>query len=293
MKIKKKKIGQKEYFYLEHSFREGTKITKKELYLGSKIPKDIEEIKIKFNYEIMKEKYYSKFELIKKNFSKEFKAMPISAKEKDLNYFMVKFTYDTNRIEGSTITLKETAKILEQGITPQNKPIEDIKETEAHKKVFYEMINYQKDLSLQIILKWHQLLLEKTHPDIAGRIRTHQVKVAGSKAEFPVPAEMDFLLEEFIQWYNQNKKKLAPLELAVLVHLKFVSIHPFSDGNGRMSRLLMNFILHKNHYPMLNVKYTNRDSYYNALERAQVKKQEKIFTLHIFRRYLKEFNKYL
>lgn len=292
MNIKKKIIGTKEYFYLEHSFRKGSKVIKKELYLGSKIPSNLKEIKAQFQAKILQEQFYDKFELIKKNFSTEFQALPPSAKEKDLNYFMIKFTYDTNRIEGSTITLKETAKILEQGITPINKPLHDIKETEAHRKVFFEMINCSKDLSLQLILKWHKLLLNSTQPDIAGRIRTHQVRVAGSKMIFPLPVEIDLLLKEFMTWYHKNKTR-HPVELAALVHLKFVSIHPFTDGNGRISRLLMNFILHRHNYPMLNIKYTKRDSYYNALERSQLKKDDSFFIRHTFGRYLKEFKQYL
>ena len=293
MHIGMKSVKGKQYYYLEHSFREKDKLMKKEVYLGSEIPKNIEEIKTNFIYELMKEKYFDLFENIRKNFSQELRTMPASVKEKYLNYFIIKFTYDSNRIEGSTITLKETAKILEWGISPQNKPVKDIKETESHQQVFNEMIKCEKDLSWQIILKWHQLLLQQTQPDAAGKVRQHQVKVAGSSAQFPIPAELDILIKEFFSWYNQNKEKVHPLELAALVHLKFVSIHPFSDGNGRISRLLMNFILNKKGYPMLNIKYSNRDSYYNALERAQTKQQEKVFILNIFRRYLKEYKKYL
>lgn len=293
MRIRKKTVGNRKYFYLEHSTRQEGKVIKKELYLGTNIPKDIEQIKLKFNYDIITESYLSKFQLIKKGFSKELKSLPQSAKKKYLDYFIIKFTYDSNRIEGSTITLKETAKILERGLTPKNKPVEDVQETEAHKEVFDEIMKYKKDLSISTILTWHKILLGRTNSDIAGKIRTHQVKVAGSKTEFPFPAEIDTLLREFIYWYRKNKDRINPLELAAQTHLKFVSIHPFTDGNGRISRLLMNFVLHKNGYPMLNIKYSNRDSYYNALERAQVKKQEKIFILHVFRRYLKEYNKYL
>ncbi len=293
MHIGIKLVKGRQYYYLEHSFREKDKLMKKEVYLGSEIPQNIEEIKTNFMYELMKEKYFDSFEEIRKKFSKELKAMPPSAKEKYLNYFIIKFTYDSNRIEGSTITLKETAKILELGISPQNKPVKEIKETEAHRRVFKEIINYQKDLSWQIILKWHQLLLQQTQPDIAGKVRSHQVRMAGSNTQFPFPAELEFLLKEFFRWYNQNKEKVHPVELAALAHLKFVSIHPFSDGNGRISRILMNFVLNKNNYPMLNIKYSNRDSYYNALERAQTKQQEKVFILNIFRRYFKEYKKYI
>jgi len=95
----------------------------------------------------------------------------------------------------------------------------------------------------------------------------------------PFPSEIYPLLREFFRWYYKNKKKLHPVELAALVHLKFVTIHPFTDGNGRISRLMMNFILHKHGYPLLNIPYEKRAGYYNALERAQIKKMDGIFAM--------------
>lgn len=170
--------------------------------------------------------------------------------------------------------------------------MEDIKEAETHKKVFYEMLEHKKDLSLQIVLYWHKKLFENTKQDIAGKIRIHQVAISGSKFVPPFPAELNTLLKEFFDWYNKNKDKLQPVELAALVHLKFVTIHPFSDGNGRISRLMMNFVLNRHGYPMLNIPYDKRTSYYNALERAQVKKNELIFLQWFFRRYLKDYKRY-
>ena len=205
---------------------------------------------------------------------------------------MIKFTYNTNRIEGSTLSLKETADLLQQHITPRNKPLQDVKEAESHKKVFYEMLGHKKDLSLSTVLYWHKLLLQDTKPDIAGVVRQHQVAIARSKVELPFPAELDTLLHEFFIWYNKNKSKLNPVVLAALVHLKFVSIHPFSDGNGRISRLMMNFALHKHSYPMLSIEYTNRNSYYNALERSQTKNKDYIFVQYLVKRYLKIYKRY-
>jgi Fic family protein len=287
-----KEIKGKKYYVLEHSERYGKKVVKKEKYLGVQIPSNIEKLKDEFIREIVEEKYLDKFDEIKKNFSHEFKIMPISARKKYLDYFMIKFTYNSNRIEGNTITLKETAKILEDNICPKNKPLDDVKEIEAHKKVFYEVVRYDKDLSLNVVLKWHYLMLKDTQKDIAGKIRKHQIKVARSKAEFTSPVEIEPCLRDFFKWYNKEKKDMDVVELAALVHLKFVSIHPFCDGNGRMSRLLMNFVLNKHNYPMLNIKYSNRDSYYNALERSQVKREDFIFVRHLFKRYLKEYEKY-
>lgn len=288
MILKKKHTGNQVYYYLEHSFRKDGKVNKKEVYLGKEIPKDIEEIKKKFIFNIYKEKWFELFEKIKKSYSKEEKSMPKSAKEKETESFMIKFTYNTQRIEGSKLSLKDTANLLEKGITPKEKSIIDIKEAENHKKVFYEMLNYKKELNQQIVLYWHKNLFKDTKEDIAGKIRTHQVIISRSKFIPPMPAELEFLLKEFFDWYAQNKNNINPVELAALVHLKFVTIHPFSDGNGRISRLMMNFVLNKHGFPMLDIPYTNRNSYYNALERAQIKKNELIFLQWFFKRYFKE-----
>lgn len=291
--VRKRKIGNKEYFYLEHSIKVGKKVEKRELYLGSRIPKNIEIIKADFLGKIYQEKWFSKIDKIKQNFSEDFGRMPAEIKEKYLENFMIKFTYNTERIEGGSLTLKETANLLKEGITPKEKPIEDVKEAEAHKKVFYLMLDYKGDLNLETVLNWHRLLFENTKPKVAGKIRNYRVGISGSKVELPFPAELNILLRDFFKWYNKNKDKLHPVELAALVHFKFVSIHPFGDGNGRISRLMMNFVLHKNGYPMLNIAYKNRNSYYTALERSQLKKSDQIFVMHITKRYIKDYKSYL
>lgn len=291
--IKKKIIGKQAYYYLEHTIRKNGKIQKKELYLGKNLPKNLEELKHKFISEIYTEKWFKLFDKIKKEFSRVQKIMPKSAKEKEIETFGIRFTYDTNRIEGSTLTLRETADLLEKGITPKAKPLCDIKEAEAHKKIFYETLSYKEDISLQLILYWHKGLFQEIKPDVAGKIRQHQVAISGSKFTPPFPAEIYPFLMEFFKWYNKTKDKLHPVEIAALAHLKFITIHPFADGNGRVSRLMMNFILHKYGFPLLNIPYEKRASYYNALERAQIKKDESIFLQWFFRRYVKEHKRYL
>lgn len=291
--IKKKLIGKQTYYYLEHTFRHKGKIRKKEKYLGKKIPENVEEVKKDFLLEIYKERWYPLFDRIKRNYYKELSSMPKTAKEKEIKNFSITFTYDTNRIEGSKLTLRETADLLEKGVTPKAKPLDDIKEAEAHEKVFYDILDYKRDLSLQIILYWHKKLFENTKSDIAGKIRQHQVAISGSMFIPPFPAEIYPLLSEFFSGYDKNKSELHPVELAALAHLRFVTIHPFSDGNGRISRLIMNFVLHKQKFPLLNVPYEKRTSYYNALERAQIKKQDSIFVQWFFKRYIKEYKRYL
>lgn len=219
--------------------------------------------------------------------------MPESDKDKELESFMIKFTYDSQRIEGSRLTLRETANLLERSITPKEKPVRDVKEAESHKKIFYEMLSYKKDISLGIILHWHKMLFSSTKPDIAGSIRLHGVAISGSRFMPPSPVEINPMLKEFFSWYSKNKDKMHPVELAAMVHLKFVTIHPFGDGNGRISRLIMNFVLDRHNYPMFDIAYENRNSYYTALERSQIKNDETVFTQWFIKRYIKENRKYL
>jgi len=292
-RIKAKKIGGSTYYYLEHSMRDEGRVRKKEVYLGKKVPKNIKEMEKKLCADVYRERWHPLLERIKDNYSRETEQLPRSSKEKELDTFVIRFTYDTQRIEGSTLSLRETAGLLERGITPKDRPINDVREAETHKRLFYEMLGYKKDLSLNAVLKWHKKLFGETKPDIAGRIRKSRVGIAGSRFVPPLAVEVYPMLQDFFRWYSKNSSKLHPVELAALVHLKFVTIHPFADGNGRMSRLMMNFVLNSKGYPMLNIPYEGRNSYYNALERAQVGKKEDIFVLWFIRRYVKAYKAYL
>jgi len=291
--LRKKTIGKKTYYYLEHTYRVGNSVRKKETYLGDKVPENLDAVKKDFLDDVYKERWYPLLDKLREAYSKESKSMPKSVLEKELRAFSIKFTYDTNRIEGSTLTLRETADLLERGITPKEKPLSDAKEAEAHEKLFYEMLDWKKDISIQIVLYWHQRLLESTKPDIAGKLRQYQVAISGSKFMPPSPVEVYPMLEDFLKWYMKSRDGIHPVELAALVHLKFVTIHPFGDGNGRISRLLMNFVLNKRGFPMLNIPYAKRASYYHALERSQTTKNDDIFVQWFFRRYIKEHKKYL
>lgn len=287
--IRKKTVGKQTYYYLEHSFREKGKVEKKEKYLGKTLPENIEELKRQFISEIYREKWFGLFDKIKEEYLAQKKSIPPSAGEKELENFVIKFTYDTNRIEGSTLTFRETSLLLEKGITPSAKPLNDVKEAEASRHAFYELLDCKKDISLELILYFHKKLFENTKKDIAGKLRQHQVAISGSRFTPPFPAEIYLLLMDFFRWYGKNKNKMHPVELAALVHLKLVTIHPFADGNGRISRLMMNFVLNKHTFPMLNIPYEKRAGYYRALERSQIRNDENIFLQWFFKRYLKEY----
>jgi Fic family protein len=271
----KRKKGKAEYFYLQHSYRKDGKVMTKELYLGKEIPENIEEIKQK----LMHEPHIAlaeKIEKIKQNFQKEWKQIPQSAKEKDLQEIAIAFTYNTNAIEGSTITLEEARLILEDKVAP-SKSIRDIRETESHAAVFLEMLKTHENLSPQLLLRWHENIFRETKPDIAGKFRTYQVRVGPHIA--PDWKKVENLINQLVLFVNESN--LNSVEVAARAHYMFEKIHPFGDGNGRIGRLLTNFILWKNNYPMLIIEYNKRKSYYKALQRP-----EEGFVTYFIRRYL-------
>lgn len=285
--VRARVIDGRKYYYLEHSMRIDGRVSKRELYLGKNIPKDLEMQKRSFMDEIYREKWHPLLEDIKKGHEAEQRRTPPSGRERSLSNFATLFTYNTRRIEGSTLSLRETADVLERGLTPPNRPLVDLKEAEAHRNLFHAVLREPRELSLTLILKWHHALFRDSKPDIAGKIRQHQVAISGSGFVPPSPVEVYPLLRDFFRWYARNRNRMHPVGLAALVHLRFVTIYPFTDGNGRIARLLMNFVLHRHDYPMFNIPYVGRARYYTALERAQTKGLEGIFVMWFLRSYVK------
>ena len=290
--VVKRRKGNQDYYYLYHDSKK-EKRRQYEVYLGKEIPQDIEERKKSFAIEIERKDWIPKLKKIYINFKNEQKRTPPSIKDKNLKAFSVKFTYNTQRIEGSTLTLKDTTLLLEDGLTPSNRPNSDIKETEMHQKLFLEVMKQNYDLSLSLVKKWHKKLFEQTKPDIAGLFRDYDVKISQSKSIPPSHTAVNLLVNGFFKWYNVNKKKLNPVELAALVHLKFITIHPFGDGNGRTTRLMMNHVLNKFDYPLLDIDYGDRRSYYTALEKSQTKEDDLPFLQWFMKRYLKTHKNFL
>lgn len=275
MRILKRKRGGREYFFIQHSFRKGGKTITKEKYLGKTIPADIEEIKRNLGSE-QKKILYGKLERIRKNFQAEWRRVPESARSKEKEEIAIAFTYNTNAIEGSTITLEEAREIIHDRVAP-NKPLSDIRETEAHSKVFLEMLENKKKIANELLLKWHAEIFGETKPDIAGKYRNYLVRVGTFIA--PDWQEVRRLMNELVRFANTSG--MNPVELAARTHYRFEKIHPFGDGNGRIGRLLMNCILWHSGYPMLIIEYRKRRSYYKALQRG-----EDGFVNYFLRRYL-------
>lgn len=274
MRVIKRTKGKEAYFYLQHSYRRDGKVVTRERYLGKTIPKNVEEIKSKMLY-AAQDSLRRKLEKIRSDFQRDWQTYPSSAKEQALQELAIAFTYNTNAIEGSTITLEETRALFIDQISP-NKPLKDVRETETHRKVFFEMLKTQEPLSNELLLKWHEEIFKETKPDLAGKIRTWPVRVGPHLA--PDWLEIGKQMDQLIAFINEST--MNPVDIAVRAHYIFEKIHPFGDGNGRIGRLLMNYILWKNGYPMFITENTKKKQYYKALNMT-----EEGFRNYLVRRY--------
>ncbi|MEK6934752.1 MAG: Fic family protein [Nanoarchaeota archaeon] len=275
MRVIKRKKGKQTFFYLQHSFRKNNKVITKEKYLGKRIPTNIEKIKQEMKEQINKI-LHKKLEQMKQNFQKEWKKYPQTVKNKEKEEIAIAFTYNTNAIEGSTITLDETKEIIHDKIAP-NKSLDDIKETEEHSKVFLNMLDKKRKISNELLLEWHNKIFQETKSDIAGKYRDYLVRIGAYVA--PDWQDVKKLMNQLIKFID--KSKINPVELAARAHYRFEKIHPLGDGNGRIGRLIINHILWHNQYPMLIIEYKKRRSYYKALG-----KNEEDFVKYFMRRYL-------
>lgn len=196
---------------------------------------------------------------------------PIVAELKKL--YDVRFTYNSNAIEGNTLTQSETELVLTKGITVGGKTLDEHLEAIGHK----EAIDYiehlaQKDTKINEweIKQIHNLILRKINPDEAGSYRTLDVMAAGTNYRYPPHYLLSQLMGDFVIWLNSEAAlSLHPVEYASIAHYRFVSIHPFRDGNGRTARLLMNLLLIRSGYPIVVINNQVRNNYINALAYGQ------------------------
>ncbi len=192
---------------------------------------------------------------------------------------ILKWTYNSNAIEGNTLTLNET-KVALEGITIGGKHLREHFEAINHKEaiLFVEsLVKKNEVLSEYSIKSLHALILKNINDSNAGCYRTINVLIAGATHRPPRHFEVASKMEDFITWYRTKAQTLHPIERACRVHVDFVGIHPFIDGNGRTSRLLMNFELMKNGFPPVVLKVENRLAYYEALDKAHTLKDYKPF----------------
>jgi len=181
--------------------------------------------------------------------------------------FMIEFTYNSNAIEGNTLTLKETAMALE-GMTIDQKPLKDHLEAVGHRDAFlYVQDIAKKDLPLsEVVIKNIHALVLMNRPEDKGIYRRIPVRIMGAYTEPVQPYSIEPKMSELLVVNEERKAKLNDIERIALFHLEFEGIHPFIDGNGRTGRLILNLDLIRNGYPPINVKFTDRKRYYDAFD---------------------------
>ena len=279
--VKYKTINGKKYLYAEYSFRlPNGKVKKISKLVKKEEDKDRKDVKEYFLKKQIEENQKYVFEKYKKDhiFTEEqirkIEALRIEYREimkkftkkqiKDiLDRFTINFTYESNAIEGNSLTLKDVTLILGENVVPKNKDLREVYETrntrEAHELLFENKIK----ISVKKIIKLHAILVKDTGVETGFKKLPNYILMRNLKTTPPEKVEEE--INKLIRWYWFNKEKIHPLRLATEFHARFERIHPFEDGNGRTGRVLLNAILLENNYPPLIIRKTARVAYFSSL----------------------------
>lgn len=209
----------------------------------------------------------------KKKQLQKLRPLPTTAVKKLQGQFEIEMTYNSNAIEGNSLTLKETYLVINEGITIKGKPLKDHLEAKDHHEALemvYELVDHksQPTFSEHLIRSLHQLVVKKTDEEIAGKYRNTNVFIAGSDHVPPDAIQIPSEMKNLLTWYSKKQKKMHPIELSAIFHHKLVHIHPFIDGNGRTARLVMNILLLRAGYPLAVILKNDRKKYYRSLQLA-------------------------
>jgi len=291
--LEKIERNDKTYYYLTKNFRISAKKWKKiRKYVGDKPPtkeetkKAVELIekeaknkgllKTVSKNEYLTDSETEKLQDLKEVYNKWYGKLSVVEKKKYEEDFVVRFTYNSNAIEGNRLSLRETSMILTEDIIPAGSTPNDYNEA-INSKDCYEFIkNYKGEFNQKFLLKVQELLTKNTDCKEVGNYRNHNVRISGSDW---IPTSHEKIKEEMrkvFNWYYYAKKKLHPVELGAILHNKLVRIHPFADGNGRTARVVMNWVLMKNKFPMFYIESKDKINYYKAIEEGDKGKDEEI-----------------
>ena len=231
---------------------------------------------------------------IKKSLLDDKRPLPKYTLQSIRENLLLEWTYNSNAIEGNTLTLLETKVVLE-GITVGGKTLREHLEVINHRDaIFYveDIVKNNEPLTEWQIKGIHRLVLKGINDDYAGNYRDQQVIISGAKHVPPEPFLIKEQMEALIKWYD-NAQEIHPIERAAKLHIIFVGIHPFIDGNGRASRLLLNLELMKNGYPPIIIRAENRLKYYTALDKAHTTENNDDFIKLVIEELDKTFDLYL
>jgi Fic family protein len=269
----KRKKGKK-YYYRSVSTRDGARVTKKRIYLGVDLDaRALTQAELGADKELgllsalLSQRDIAYFNRIKSDHAKK---SEIASK---YEAFTAAFTHDSTAIEGNTLTLQETGSLLFEDISPSGKPMKDISEAIGHREAFDYMLRYDGKITKKFICELHTRLMKDSAPqkyrEMVGMYRTVPVYIRGADWSPPAPENVPGEMRVLLSLHTRNMKKIHPVVAAIYFHTGFEMVHPFFDGNGRVGRLLFNYILHIGGYPMLSIPNARKNRYYGVLAMAQ------------------------
>ncbi|MFH0876232.1 MAG: Fic family protein [archaeon] len=222
-------------------------------------------------------------EEIRKEFDAKYNSFSIKEKEDFLSEFLIRFTYNSNAIDGNDLSLDDTRKVILQHTFPEKAP-KNLIDAHNSKLAFDFLLEYKGKNNKKLMLKLHSILMDHVNPD-AGKLRDHEVEIYGSYFMPPGAELVEVELEKIIESLNESREHV--FEKACIFHLRLVSLHPFLEGNGRIARMLFNYILWKEGYPMVVFPFARMDSYFNSLEKCHEEDSPRAFITWMKREYLK------
>ncbi len=211
------------------------------------------------------------------------------------NRFIANFTYESNAIEGNSLTLKDVSIVMFEKRAIEGKDLKEIYETRNSREVMNYILKKKFKVREPDIIKMHEMLMKDI--DITTGYKKIPNFIVGSEIELTPPEKVEKEMEELTQWHDEAIKKMHPLQVSALFHGKFEQIHPFEDGNGRVGRFLSNIILINNGYPPLIIRKSQRDSYIKCLQdfynKGHTENLERLFLEKYKDTYRKFFEVYL
>jgi Fic family protein len=290
--IKIKKRNKKENLYAEYSFRmpngnikKLSKFVEKEEDANSPIIKDYFLRKeIEANQIYAEKKYISNNIFTKQKIAKieayrvEYKKIMNTLTKKQMNdildRFTANFTYESNAIEGNSLTLKDVTMIFSENIVPKGKNLREVYEANNTREANELLFNNKLKIDIKDIIKLHSILVKETGVTIGFKNLPNFLLMRNVKTTPPENVEKE--MQKLVDWYNISRKNVYPLKIAAEFHGRFEKIHPFEDGNGRVGRILINVILLENNYPPLIIRKTVRHSYFEALSAYDKNHKDKL-----------------
>jgi len=292
--VEKQRHGKRDYYYLVKTVRlSPTKFKKVRVLLGRKVPGHAELQRRFAELERKVPRPYSPRWLSKEVAERleDLRAGAVAFKGlegRDAVDFLVRYTYNTNAIEGNPLTLRETALILAEGIAPQGAKTESVVEVMNSRDAWEFIKSYGGVVNKGFACKTQYEVTKNTASRIQGDYRDGEVGITGAEWKPPAAAKVPELMEGIFKEYGKLKKSLHPVELAAWLHNRVVQIHPFTEGNGRTARLLMNWVLMKNKFPPAVIEKRNKQEYYGAIEKADAG-DEKPFAEFLARELLQQY----